>query len=47
MRGFAPMAPVPAPRHLEPFLEMLAAERGAARATIAAYRNDIADAARR
>jgi integrase/recombinase XerD len=41
-----PVAPVPAPRHLEPFLEMLAAERGAAQATIAAYRNDIMAAAR-
>ncbi len=46
MRGPAPIAPVPAPRHLEPFLEMLAAERGAAQATVAAYRNDIIDAAR-
>jgi integrase/recombinase XerD len=35
-----------APRHLEPFLEMLAAERGAARLTVAAYRNDLLDAAR-
>jgi integrase/recombinase XerD len=34
------------PRHLEPFLEMLAAERGAARLTVAAYRNDLIDAAR-
>jgi integrase/recombinase XerD len=47
MRGPSPIAPAPAPRHLEPFLEMLAAERGAAQATIAAYRNDIVDAARR
>ena len=31
---------------LEAFLEMLAAERGAARLTIAAYRNDLADFAR-
>lgn len=46
MRGPSPVVPVPAPRHLEPFLEMLAAERGAAQATIAAYRNDISDAAR-
>jgi integrase/recombinase XerD len=33
----------PASRHLEAFLEMLAAERGAARLTIAAYRNDLID----
>jgi integrase/recombinase XerD len=33
-------------RHLEAFLEMLAAERGAARLTIAAYRNDLRDLAR-
>lgn len=46
MRGPSPIPPVPAPRRLEPFLEMLAAERGAAQATIAAYRNDIVDAAR-
>ena len=32
-------------RRLEAFLEMLAAERGAARLTIAAYRNDLADLA--
>jgi integrase/recombinase XerD len=37
---------VPAPRHLDPFLEMLAAERGAARLTVAAYRNDLMAAAR-
>ena len=30
-------------RRLEAFLEMLAAERGAARLTLAAYRNDLAD----
>ena len=30
---------------LEAFLEMLAAERGAARLTLAAYRNDLADLA--
>lgn len=36
----------PAPRYLDPFLEMLAAERGAARLTVAAYRNDLLDAAR-
>jgi len=45
MRGADPTAP--APRHLDSFLEMLAAERGAAQATIAAYRNDIMDAVRR
>ena len=33
-------------RRLEAFLEMLAAERGAARLTLAAYRNDLADLAR-
>jgi integrase/recombinase XerD len=33
------------PRRLEAFLEMLAAERGAARLTIAAYRNDLLDLA--
>jgi len=32
-------------RHLEAFLEMLAAERGAARNTLAAYRADLEDAA--
>ena len=32
-------------RHLEAFLEMLAAERGAARLTLVAYRNDLADLA--
>ena len=30
-------------KRLEAFLEMLAAERGAARLTLAAYRNDLAD----
>src|SRR5258707_10188094 len=30
-------------RHVESFLEMLAAERGAARLTIEAYRNDLGD----
>ena len=33
-------------RHLEAFLEMLAAERGAARLTLAAYRNDLRDLGR-
>jgi integrase/recombinase XerD len=40
-----PPAP-PASHHVEAFLEMLAAERGAARLTIAAYRNDLDDLAR-
>jgi integrase/recombinase XerD len=35
----------PQSRRLEAFLEMLAAERGAARLTLAAYRNDLADLA--
>ncbi len=39
-------AAVPTPRHLDAFLEMLAAERGAARLTVAAYRNDLLDVAR-
>jgi integrase/recombinase XerD len=38
--------PPPPSRHVEAFLEMLAAERGAARLTIAAYRNDLDDLAR-
>ena len=38
-----PLAPVS--RRLESFLEMLAAERGAARLTLAAYRNDLLDLA--
>jgi integrase/recombinase XerD len=38
-------AAVPASKHLEAFLEMLAAERGAAPLTLAAYRNDLADLA--
>src|SRR5438128_10798747 len=33
-------------KHLEAFLEMLAAERGAALLTLAAYRNDLRDLAR-
>jgi integrase/recombinase XerD len=33
-------------RHLEAFLEMLAAERGAARLTVAAYRSDLRDLSR-
>jgi integrase/recombinase XerD len=39
-----PVTP-PFSRRLEAFLEMLAAERGAARLTLAAYRNDLADLA--
>src|SRR5438552_8914406 len=35
----------PVSRRLEAFLEMLAAERGAARLTLQAYRNDLADLA--
>src|SRR3954451_8245444 len=35
----------PESRRLEAFLEMLAAERGAARLTLAAYRNDLLDLA--
>ncbi|HLI21700.1 MAG TPA: site-specific tyrosine recombinase XerD [Stellaceae bacterium] len=41
-----PPAACPSARHVEAFLEMLAAERGAARLTIAAYRNDLDDLAR-
>jgi integrase/recombinase XerD len=37
---------IPPSRHVESFLEMLAAERGAAALTLAAYRADLADAAR-
>src|SRR5713226_5174329 len=38
--------PAAAPsRYVEAFLEMLASERGAARLTLAAYRNDLADLA--
>src|SRR5690606_28155322 len=35
--------PLPPGRHVEAFLEMLAAERGAARNTLAAYLADLAD----
>jgi len=41
-RGTAPKPPA-ASRHVEAFLEMLAAERGAAALTIDAYRRDLAD----
>jgi len=37
--------PAPPSRHVEAFLEMLTAERGAARLTIAAYRHDLDDLA--
>jgi integrase/recombinase XerD len=40
-KGSRPARPVS--RHIESFLEMLAAERGAARLTIEAYRNDLGD----
>jgi integrase/recombinase XerD len=40
-----PPAPPPLPREAEAFLEMMAAERGAADNTLAAYRRDLADAA--
>ena len=44
-RRSKPVSDVTAPRRLEAFLEMLAAERGAARLTLEAYRNDLAQAA--
>ncbi|HYF08432.1 MAG TPA: site-specific integrase, partial [Acetobacteraceae bacterium] len=34
---------LPGSRHVEAFLEMMAAERGAARNTLAAYTNDLGD----
>ena len=37
------VAPDPDPRHIEAFLEMLAAERGAAANTLSAYRADLED----
>jgi len=40
--GRKPAPPVQLSRHVEAFLEMLAAERGAARLTLAAYRHDLA-----
>ena len=49
MRGsrseIQPHPALPPSRQLEAFLEMLAAERGAARLTLAAYRNDLDDLA--
>lgn len=44
-RGRRPRSVVAASKHLEAFLEMLAAERGAAQPTLAAYRNDLLDLA--
>ena len=44
--GRAPAPPAALSHHVEAFLEMLAAERGAARLTLAAYRSDLADATR-
>jgi integrase/recombinase XerD len=41
--GRKPKAPPPLSRHIEAFLEMLAAERGAARLTLSAYRGDLHD----
>jgi integrase/recombinase XerD len=41
--GRRPKAPAPLSRHVEAFLEMLAAERGAARLTLSAYRGDLTD----
>src|SRR5437899_8227903 len=44
-RGKQRRAAVPISKHLEAFLEMLAAERGAAPLTLAAYHNDLSDLA--
>jgi integrase/recombinase XerD len=44
--GRKPAPPIPLSRHAEAFLEMIAAERGAARLTRVAYRSDLVDAAR-
>jgi len=41
--GAKPAAPAGLSRHIEAFLEMLAAERGAARNTLAAYQADLQD----
>jgi integrase/recombinase XerD len=43
--GRKPAPPAPLSRHVEAFLEMLAAERGAAPLTLAAYRHDLGEAA--
>ncbi len=45
-RRRVPRSILPGSKHLEAFLEMLAAERGAAPLTLAAYRNDLSDLAR-
>src|SRR5260370_10589337 len=44
-RNKGPASAASGSRRLEAFLEMLAAERGAARLTLAAYRNDLTDLA--
>src|SRR5437660_1292167 len=44
-RSGSAMPPAAPSRQVEAFLEMLAAERGAARLTLAAYRDDLADLA--
>jgi integrase/recombinase XerD len=44
-RRRASYSSLPGSKHLEAFLEMLAAERGAAPLTLAAYRNDLSDLA--
>ena len=44
-RGAPDAAPTAVPHRVEAFLEMLAAERGAARLTLAAYRSDLVDLA--
>src|SRR5579875_3074100 len=44
-RGRPPRPRAAPSRHVEAFLEMLAAERGASTATLAAYRSDLADLA--
>ncbi len=43
MRGRRPATPIALPNAAEAFLEMMAAERGAADNTLAAYRRDLAD----
>src|SRR6516164_4811517 len=42
-RGRPRRAAAPVSKHLEAFLEMMAAERGAAPLTLAAYKNDLTD----
>lgn len=46
MTGRAKREPPPPSRHVEAFLEMLAAERGASANSIASYRSDLADLSR-